>query len=192
MHTSSSRVQGTTRLIAFSLCLVLAFGGGDALASSANAKTGKGALKSLVKQTRKLPSSAASKAQRKRLLRIATHARGAVKKKPCTSVNDLERYRKAHAKIKVRGHGRAADRLAALGPASLEASRALLASPRTRKCGGGVTPSTVDSAQVDVIRSDTDGMDLHITLPEVNFVPETGDGEAFTKLTLPDTDAPVG
>jgi hypothetical protein len=184
-------VQGTTRLIALSLCLVLAFGGGDALASTSSAKTAKGALKSLVKQTRKLPSSAASKAQRKRLLRIATHARGAVKKKPCTSVNDLERYRKALAKIKVRGHGRAADRLAALGPASLEASRALLASPRTRKCGGGVKPSTVDSAQVDVIRSDTDGMDLHITLPEVNFVPETGDGQAFTKLTLPDTDAPA-
>src|SRR4051794_287977 len=159
------------------------------MAGDAQAKTAKGALKSLVKQTRNLPASAASKRQRKRLTRIAQHAGKVVKKKPCTSVNDLERYRKALGKIKVKGAGRAAQRLASLGPASLEASRILLSSPRTHKCGGGIKPSQADSAQVDVVSSDTDGLNLHVTLPDLNFVPEIGDGEAFTRLTLPDTDS---
>jgi hypothetical protein len=188
MHASQPKLQGVSKLIAVSLCLLLVVGANEALG---NTKTAKGALKSLVKQTRKLPPSAASRAQRNRLLRIATHARRAVKKKPCTSVKDLDRYRNALAKVKVRGHGRSAERLAALGPASLEASRVLLASPRTRKCGGGVEASGVDSAQVDIVRSDSDGMDLHITLPDLNFVPETGGGQTFTKLTLPDTDSPA-
>lgn len=81
-------------------------------------------------------------------------------------------------------------RLAGLGTSSMTASRRLLADTRTKRCGGGVTPSDLTSTKTSVLRSDENGMRVRVRLPQLRFVPQTGGGQAWTKLVLPNTDAP--
>ena len=87
--------------------------------------------------------------------------------------------------------GRAEEKLRALGPASMDASRALLASKRTKGCGGGVRPSELEHAEVAVLRSDPNGMRLRVELPALRFVDAAGGGQLWTKLILPNTDSPT-
>jgi hypothetical protein len=152
-------------------------------------------LAKLVRQTKALPRNAAPRAKDRKLVRIAKHARRVAKKRPCVAVRDLARYRKALATVKVgkikgKRVRRARNRLAALGPASLAISRRLLASKRTRRCGGGVKPSTRAATETTVLRSDGDGMQVRVDLPAVGFVPRTGGGQAWTELKLPASDTP--
>jgi hypothetical protein len=164
-------------------------GGGQASAAT-SAKT---YLKALVRQTSVLPPGAASKAQQRKLRRSAAHAVKVANKKPCTAVRDLSRFRRVLRGIKVRKgkrYQRARDRLAALGPSSLKASQKLLADRRTRRCGGGVRPSTLSDTRTSVLSSDENGMRVRVKLPVLRFVPETGGGKNWTKLVLPDTDSP--
>ncbi len=64
----------------------------------------------------------------------------------------------------------------ALGPRSLSASRALLLTPATRRCGGGVKPSRVTSATTRVVESGTGGFTAQVQLPQLRFVPRAGGG----------------
>src|SRR5215212_10292963 len=91
------------RLVVVLACagaLVLAAGGGEALA--AKKPTAKSALKALVKQTGKLPASAAPAAKRRVLKRLAAHARRSARRKPCASVHDLNAYRRVLGSVKVK------------------------------------------------------------------------------------------
>ena len=155
------------------------------------------ALGSLVAQTNALPASAvASASQRSRLLNLARRARGAASTNPCTSVQLMTDYRKAlkstRLRSTVRGKLRASmqRRLATLGASSMTASRSLLRSNKTRRCGGGVAPSDLAATKVTLLQSDENGLKVRVNLPQLQFVPETANGKQFTKLVAPNTDAP--
>ena len=72
----------------------------------------------------------------------------------------------------------------------MSASRALLAKRGTRRCGGGVKPSKLESARFRILRNDANGMRLRVQLPALRFVQRTGGGRTWTKLVLPKTDSP--
>ncbi|MDX6679903.1 MAG: hypothetical protein QOE31_3955 [Solirubrobacteraceae bacterium] len=179
--------------------LIAMAGGGQALAAKSTKKVNaKATLASLVNQTQSLPRAAASTAAKARLLRRARHARAVASKSPCGAVKDLTSYRKSLKSTKIRASARGKrnrerlrQRLAALAPASLKASRKLLSDKRTRSCGGGVTLPTITGAQTSVLRSDANGMSLRVKLPALGFVPEQGGGKQWTKLVLPKTDSPA-
>jgi hypothetical protein len=108
-------------------------------------------------------------------------------------VRDLSHFRRILRTIKVKKgkrYQRARDRLAALGPSSLKASQKLLSDKRTKRCGGGVRPSTLANTQATVLSSDENGLSVRVQLPVLRFVPETGGGQTWTKLVAPNTDTP--
>src|SRR3954469_22867206 len=148
------------------------------------------ALGALVRQTKALPRAAASKARKRKLVRLAVSAKRAAKRRPCRSVRRLARYRLLIGRTTVKKRRRrAASSIAALGGASMDASRALLASKRTRRCGGGLKPSTRETPKFTVLKSDANGMRLRVQLPALRFVPAQGGGRAWTELTLQRSDA---
>jgi Peptidase family C25/Propeptide_C25 len=180
---------GVTTLVAAILLLTLAAGGGEAFA--AKKPTAKSALTTLVKQTGRLPASAAPAAKRRTLKRLAVHARRSARRRPCASVHDLNVYRRVLGSVKVKKkRGRATRRLLALGPASLDASRRLLASRRTRHCGGGSKARPGDNPKVRVIGSDGRRLRVRVQMPEVGFSPAQGGGKTWTELSLPNSDSP--
>src|SRR4051812_16824306 len=98
-------------------------------------------LRILVRQTNALPSAAAPTVNRRQLRQAALAARRSAGKRPCASLGQLARYRKVLRGIRVkkgRRQRRTSNRLTALAPAAMNASRALLAKRKTRRCGGGV------------------------------------------------------
>jgi hypothetical protein len=165
---------------------LLALGPVQAVAASKN--PAKKQLRTLVRQTKALPSNAAAGEKQRKLRKVARHARRVARRKPCRAVNDLERYRKVLGTItpkKGRRNRRARNRLAALGPTSLQASRRLLSSRRTRRCGGGVAPNRFKQPKFELLNSDANGLSVQVELPALRFVPATGGGQAWTKLMLP-------
>lgn len=178
--------------------LILTAFGGDALAAKSTKKVDATAtLRSLVTQTVHLPKAASSKLSKARLLRRARDARRVARRNPCLAVSDLSSYRKtlrgARIRSTVKGSklkAKLRGALAALGPASLKASRKLLSDKRTKRCGGGVIPSRLAAVKTTVMKSDENGMLLRVQLPGLDFVPRTGGGKSWTQLTLPDTDSP--
>jgi hypothetical protein len=149
------------------------------------------ALKKLLSQTNKLPSSAATKKQKAKLKKAAAAARRSARKKPCTSVKQLATYRRSLRGIKVKKgkrNRRGNNSLRALGPLSMTASRALLASSKTKRCGGGVAPSKLEEPKTEILQSDANGMKLRVDLPVLQFVDADGGGRTWTKLTLPEAD----
>ena len=186
------------RSIAALLALVtMAFGFAAADAGAAKAPTAKSSLKALARQASSLPPAAASPAKRRALKRLAAHARRSARRRPCASVKDLNNIRRIVASVPVRSKGvsrkrrRAAKRLSALGPASMTASRLLLASKRTRRCGGGVKPPKGDNPKVRILRSDARRLRVRVELPAVQFVPREAGGQAWTQLVLQNS-APGG
>ncbi|MEA2449852.1 MAG: hypothetical protein QOG63_1784 [Thermoleophilaceae bacterium] len=182
-------------VVAVVLTLVVALSAGSASGAAPKLRqpSAGAALAQLVRQTAKLPSSAATKRQRARLRKAAGNARRSARKRPCRSVRKLATYRRVLRRIKVkkgRRNARAAAKLGALGSASLAASRALLASPRTRRCGGGVEPNKLDDVKTKVLKSDAKGMKVRVDLPALRFVDTEGGGRVWTELMLPNTDTP--
>lgn len=178
------------------LVLLLALGGPALAAKSTKKVNASAPLKALVKQTSKLPRKAAPAKAKAKLLRTALGAAAVAKQKPCTAVNGLAAYRKilrgTHVRSSVKGKkakARLGVRLAALGPASLKASRKLLADRRTKRCGGGVVPSTLKNAKTTVLSSDANGMRLRVKLPALGFAPQAGGGKSWTQLVLPNSEA---
>jgi hypothetical protein len=153
------------------------------------------ALSSLVTQTNGLSRAWVATGRRARLVRLARHARRVVTSSPCGSVRDMASYRRALKTTKVRPRlrralrNRALARLAKLNAGSTAASRSLLTSKRTRRCGGGVTPSTLSKAKATLSKSDENGLTLRVQLPQLQFVPETEGGKTYTKLVAPGTES---
>ena len=151
------------------------------------------ALKQLVSQTNELPSSAATRKQKAKLRKAAATARRNARGKPCASVKQLATFRRTLRGIKLkkgRRNRRGTNSLKALGPLSMAASRALVASPRTKRCGGGVRPSRLEEAKIEILQSDANGMKLRVDLPALRFVDAEGGGRTWTKLMLPNSDSP--
>jgi len=178
------------------LLLLVALGGSAMAARSTKRVNASPQLKVLVKQTRKLPSKAASAKAKAKLLRTALGAAGVAKQRPCKAVKGLSAYRRILRATRVRSSvkgkrakARLSSRLAALGPVSLRASRKLLSDKRTKRCGGGVIPSTLKSAETTVLQSDENGMRLRVKLPALTFAAQTGGGKSWTALSLPNTDS---
>jgi hypothetical protein len=177
-----------------SLLILLAAGGQAQAKKSTKKVNAKSTLTLLVNQTKNLPKKAASTGAKAKLLRRARHARTVAFKSPCTAVKDLSAFRKTLRATKISGsvNGRAARaklaaRLAALGPASMRASRKLLSDKRTKSCGGGVVPPTSKTVKTTVLSSDQNGMKIGVDLPAVQFVGKTGGGKSWTQLVLPNT-----
>src|SRR3954452_18212131 len=150
-------------------------------------------LKRLVSQVSALPSTTATKKQKAKLKKSAAAARRSARKSPCTSVRQLATFRRVLRGIKVKKgkrNRRGNNKLRALGPASLNASRALIANPRTKRCGGGVKASRLEDVKTTILQNDANGMKVKIDLPALRFVDEEGGGKTWTKLVLPDTDTP--
>ncbi len=151
------------------------------------------ALNALVAKTNALPGNALAPAKLRNLEQTAKDARRAAAKQPCRAVQDLSHYRRILLGVKVKKgkKGRKlGTRLAALSATSLKASSRLLASKRTRSCGGGTKPSRRRNARFKVLKSDANGMKIRVQLPELHFVPRIAGGKAWTQLVLPNTDAP--
>jgi Peptidase family C25/Propeptide_C25 len=146
------------------------------------------ALRTLVRQTSKLPARAAPRAQRNHLERLARNAKRVAKLKPCKAVSGLSRFRRVLARVKVHGassrNRAAAAALAALGPTSLEASRALLTNRSTRKCGGGAPAAAGESPRFDLLSSDTNGFTVRVQMPELRFVPRVAAGKTWSQLVV--------
>jgi hypothetical protein len=180
------------------VCLLMAGSAGVAQAAKKPAKkvSVTSALRTLDRQTATLPKSALSRTQRRRLHDAARRARIAAKGKPCSSVAALTTFRTVLRTVKSRKgkrNARANLRVAALGPASLTASRLLLADKRTKRCGGGgAKPSTLSEAKTSVLSSDINGMRVRVELPAVQFTPRSAGGKSWTQLVLPDTSTGLG
>src|SRR5215217_1220373 len=173
--------------------LALAVGASPAAAQTLRQPSAGSALKQLVRQVNGLPSSAATKKQKAKLRKAAVAAQRSVRKSPCTSVKQLATFRRTLRGIKLKKGRRnrsGANKLRALGPASLAASRALLGTSKTRRCGGGVKPSRLEDARTTILQNDTNGMKLRVELPALRFVDAEGGGRTWTKLELPKTDSP--
>jgi hypothetical protein len=188
--------RGWVALIA-GVCLLMAGPVGMAQAAKRPAKkvSAVSALRTLDRQTTALPKSAVSRTQRRKLHDAARRARIAAKGKPCSSVAALTSFRTVLRTVKPRKgkrNARANLRVAALGPASLTASRLLLADKRTKGCGGGTKPSTLSEAKTSVLSSDINGMRVRVELPAVQFTPRSAGGKSWTQLLLPDTSAGLG
>jgi hypothetical protein len=196
MSTVSSKRTAVAGALALSVLLTLGSASAPAATTKAKTPTAASALSSLVRQTTSLPRSGVPASKRALLLRRARNARSAARLRPCVSVRDLTSYRRTlkstnpRARLRARTRDSVRRRLAGLGTSSLTASRRLLASKKTRGCGGGVAGSTLSSAKTSVLRSDENGMRIRVELPQLRFVPATGGGKAWTKLVLPDTDSP--
>jgi hypothetical protein len=152
-------------------------------------RAAKRALKTLTKQTARLPSRSAPRRTRAKLLAQARAARRAGRRAPCKSVRVLNRFRRRLGHAHVR-RTRAGAKLAALGPASMRATQALLTDRRTRRCGGGLKPSKLEAATAKVLESTDRKLRVRLQLPDLRFAPATGGGRAWTRLVLPDTDQP--
>ena len=187
-------MRTAAKTLAVALCFsVLALAGGGS-ASAQKQPSISSALKTLVKQTSKVPRTIGTTSQRRRLRSTAAQARRLSKKKPCDALKVLARYRRLVLRVKVKSGKKYAAgnlRLAGLTPASLIASERLLASKATRKCGGNIKPSALPETQTTVSESTTDGMKLTVQLPDLQFVPKTGGGKTWTQLMLPKTDTPA-
>jgi hypothetical protein len=175
------------------MLMSIAWGGSVALGAKKKGNPTAKALKTLVVRTNALPRNALPPAKKLRLQGAAKHARQVAGKRPCRAVKDLSRFRRVllGARVKKGKKGaKAARKLAALGPISLKASSSLLASKRTKRCGGGTKPSRLSNTKWKVLKSDANGMKLKVQLPAVQFVARTGGGKTWTQLILPNTDAP--
>ena len=181
------------RLVVLLTCLAaIALAGAPAEALAAKKPTAKSTLAALVKQTNRLPAGAASAAKRRALKRLARHARRVARRRPCASVRDLARFRRVLGRVKVKKNkrSRAARRLTALGPASLDASRLLLAGKKTRRCGGGVKPGTRANPRFRIVGSNARRLRVRVQLPQLHFVARQARGKAWTELKLSKSDAP--
>ncbi|MDX6679902.1 MAG: hypothetical protein QOE31_3954 [Solirubrobacteraceae bacterium] len=193
MPTAVSRALAT---IAGASLLILAGLPAPALAAkSTKTVNATSTLSSLVKQTRTLPAGAASRSAKATLLRNASRARSAARRSPCSALSRLSAFRKTLRATKIRSNSRLTkkararlrSRLAALGPASVKASRKLLSDKRAKSCGGGVIPSTSKSVKTTVMSSDANGMTLRVSMPQLRYAAQTGGGKNWTQLVLPNT-----
>ena len=194
--SSAASHRGVARIVVLSVVVALTAGGAASAKTAAKPVTATSSLSALVKQTSAVPTTAITRARRASLLRIAVHARHVVVRNPCGAVADLNRFRaslkRATLSRSVKRSQRTAlqRRLAALGAASLTASRKLLALSKTKKCGGAIKPNKLTAATTTVMRSDINGMTVHVALPAVQFVPRVAGGQTFTELKAPNTDSP--
>ena len=193
-HEMPIAVRRTLAVAASASLLLLAPSGQADAAKSTKTVNATSTLTSLVNQTKRLPRLAASRTAKAKLLRRARHARSVASRTPCRAVGDLDAYRKTLKATKINrtvkgkaARARLANRLAALGPASVRASRKLLSDKRTRSCGGGVVPPTRKNVKTTVRSSDIDGMKLSVDLPAVQFVEKYEAGRSWTQLVLPNT-----
>ena len=88
--------------------------------------------------------------------RAASRARRSASSRP---------FRRTLRGIKVkkgRRNRRGANRLGRSAPLSMTASRALLASSRTKRCGGGVKPRSSRSRATTILQNDANGMKLRV------------------------------
>ena len=186
MRKRLALMAGVTAL----LVAVLAGGAQPVAAKSAKPAA---AIRTLARQTHALPHAIGSRAQHRKLNRAARRSRRAFRKHPCAAVRSLARYRKVLRNVRAkrgRRFRRANRKLSRLGPASLEASRRLLATKRTRRCGGGVKPNRRKRPVTKILSSNANGMHLQVKLPAVQFVQRTGAGQNWTQLFMPNTDSP--
>jgi|GEM_PF-1870907 len=195
MRNAVSRALAVTA--GASLLLLTAFGGQALAAKATKTANATAVLTSLVNQTKSLPRHAASTRTKAKLVRTARSAKSA-RSRPCTALRHLSAYRKTLRAAKIRGgvagkktRAKLRARLAALGPASVKASKKLLSDKRAKACGGGVIPSTLPEARTTIRSSDANGMTLRVQLPELKFTPQTGGGRNWTQLVLPKSDAPA-
>jgi hypothetical protein len=158
----------------------------------------KKALKVLLEQTRKLPRKALKKSSRPKLHKLVHLARAAKRHaamQTCSSVHAMSVYRSTAARTKVlkkprRRARHTLDKLAGLGARSGHVSLLLLSSHKAKKCGGGHPMSTLQEPRSTVLESTGDHLTVAVDLPQVNLLPETGDGKAFTSMNAPGTATP--
>ncbi len=190
-------VMSGARGIVVGVCLLflLPFGGVAHAAKSTKTVNATSQLNALIRHTSAISGKSVS--NRSSLLATAHRARKTARKNPCAALKSLGSYRKALHRIKLRRSVRGAKaraklngRLAALGAQSALLSRKLLADKRTKRCGGGVVPSTLTSARTTVLRSDVNGMRLRVQLPGLRFGAQSGGGKSWTQISLPNTQAP--
>ncbi len=190
MRTVRSGRSGLVLGAVLVAALTLGWGAGASGAIKKIPAPGK-ALGSLVAQTSALPTSAVPAVQRLRLLTLARRARGSASANPCTSVHLMTSYRKALKSTRLRAtlgkklRAPLQRRLATLGASSMTTSRSLLRSKKTKRCGGGVAPSDLAATKVTLLKSSVNGLTVRVKLPQLQFVPQTGNGKAFTKLVAP-------
>ncbi|HEX8745354.1 MAG TPA: C25 family cysteine peptidase [Thermoleophilaceae bacterium] len=142
-------------------------------------------LTAFAKGTRALPSGAGTASQRRGLARMALAARHSAKTgHTCSAIALLARYRRIAERVEPRRE-EAASQLAGLATDSVALTEALLSLDSTRRCGGGIAPSTLPEPRTTVLESDARGMRLKVELPDLRFLARTGLGQAWTKLVLP-------
>ncbi len=152
-------------------------------------------LRTLVKQTKKLSAKAVRGKSRKQLIKLATTAQKQARKSPCSSVGALTKYRKTLARTKVKAKpkklkNRTLNQIAGLTTLSTTASMQLLASKKTKKCGGGVAPSTRPEAVTKVQASTEEHLKVAIAMPQVILKPERVGSRSYVKLLAPGTVTP--
>jgi len=182
-------------VVGASLLVLMVWGGAAALSAKKKGNGTASSLRALVTRTNALPPKAFPRAKRLSLQRVAGHARLVAGRRPCGAVKDLARYRTILLGVRIKKGkkgARTGRRIAALGSLSLKASGQLLASKRTRRCGGGTKPSRLSNTKTRILKSDANGMRLRVQLPTLSFVPKTGGGRAWTQLVMPNANAPAG
>jgi hypothetical protein len=183
------------RLAAAVITVAVTLGAGGSAGAATTPRTPAAALKALTAQTKLVPKTVLGASQRRRLLALAAHARRRASANPCVAVTDLNGFRRILRSVKVNtvaSRRKANAKLARLGPASVLASGRLLASKKTKACGGGIAPPTRTAPKTTVASSDVNGVNLTVAMPALGFRPQTGGGKSWTQLVLPDSGSPSG
>ncbi len=150
--------------------------------AKAEPTTTGGQAKALIAQTGRLPKGPG----RTRLLGLARRISLQHAKDPCGAITTIERYRSTAGRLPKAQ----AKRALAVDARALKLNQRLLASKRAARCGGGIAPATVATATPSVLKSDTTGVNLKVSLPEVGVGTRSKGGRLWTELGATGTDAP--
>ena len=163
--------------------------GAATTSASPRAEAGK-RLNTLVKHTRKLPKKVVKRRHKLALVRLAKSAKRTARRRPCRSVRTLRTYRRQLKRVKrprVKGRAPAAGSLRGqLESDTLAANVALLAVPRSRRCGGGATV-TVAQATGDVLESDERHLRMRVSLPLPTFAAHQVGGTEYQQMFMDGT-----
>lgn len=184
-----ARARATAAALAAAVALVLA----AALPAGATASTAseaKAALARLATDVRHLPAGDAK--ARRALLGLASRARRQ-RRSPCRALSTLRSFDKRLRRLKRRApkaqksakRARPVATRGTLEADAVAAEAALLADPKARGCGGA-RRAAASSVTREVLKSDTSGMTVRVTLPQAHFAARRLGGRDWSQMAMDD------
>ena len=188
MKRSGKRLTTVVALAAALAAVAPASASGQAPKKPSAQTVANRALAKLAGDTRRVPKSALSRRNRTALLRTLARARRAARRNPCRSIRALKGYRRGMRRRVRQPRSRSkapqpASHRGRLDAQVLKANVALLALPRTRRCGGGKR-STVDEAKTTIRTNTERELAMTVKLPPPQFITHKVGGKDYTEVAM--------